>query len=116
MTYLPDNPSQQSRLADIRNRNNLKEIRQEVKNTVEETSGDQSRKLKKTVNKFTSILLKKMFESMKETIPETGFIDGGRAEDIFTDMYYKEISEMGSKQQTFSNINRLLYQQLERKK
>ena len=68
--------------------------------------------LKKVVDEFTAIFLNQMFKSMRSTIPEGGMIDGGFAEDVFTDMYDKEISKLGSKQSNFSGLNQILFEQL----
>ena len=68
--------------------------------------------LKGVVDEFTSIFLNQMFKSMRSTIPEGGMIDGGFAEDVFTDMYDKEISKLGSKQNNFSGLNQILFEQL----
>ena len=69
-------------------------------------------RLKKLSNEFTSILLQKMFKSMRSTLPENKLISGGFAEDVFTDMYDREISKRGSKQGSFNRLSELLYRQL----
>ena len=68
--------------------------------------------LKKLTDEFTSILLHKMFASMRSTLPENKLLTGGFAEEVFTDMYDKEVSKMGSKQQNFNGLSELLYKQL----
>ena len=73
---------------------------------------DTEEELKQVVGEFTSIFLNQMFKSMRSTIPEGGMIDGGFAEDVFTDMYDKEISKLGSKQNNFSGLNQILFEQL----
>lgn len=69
-------------------------------------------RLKELSKEFTSILLQKMLKSMRSTLPENKLISGGFAEDVFTDMYDREISKMGSKQQSFNRLSELLYRQL----
>ena len=76
------------------------------------TKNSSEEELKKAVNEFTSIFLNQMFKSMRSTIPEGGLIDGGFAEDVFTDMYDQEISKLGSKQSNFSGLNQILFEQL----
>ena len=78
-------------------------------------TGPDKEKLKKVVKDFSSIFIKKMFKSMRDTLPEEKLIDGGFAEDVFTDMLDKEISKIGAKQSGFDNLNQKLYQQLLRK-
>lgn len=68
--------------------------------------------LKEVVNEFTSIFLNQMFKSMRSTVPEGGLIDGGFAEDVFTDMYDQEISKLGSKDNSFNSLNQILFEQL----
>lgn len=72
----------------------------------------EGQRLRQAVNEFTSILVNKMFSSMRDTVPDDKFIDGGFAEDVFTDMMDSEISKMGARQDSFASLNRLLYQQL----
>ena len=69
-------------------------------------------RLKKAVNSFTSIFVEKMFKSMRDTVPESKLIDGGYAEDVFTDMLDSEISKLGAGQNNFSNLNKLLFEEL----
>lgn len=69
-------------------------------------------KLKELANEFTSILMKQMFKSMRNTIPESELIDGGYAEDVFTDMLDDEISKQGAEQSGFTALGKLLYEQL----
>ena len=99
------NPAQ-NQYKKINNGNNFKnELQKSTRKNAEE-------ELKGVVSKFTSIFLKQMFKSMRSTIPEDGMIDGGFAEDVFTDMYDKEISKLGSKQNNFSGLNQILFEQL----
>ena len=71
--------------------------------------------LKKAAQDFSSIFIKKMFDSMRDTLPEEKLIDGGYAEEVFTDMMDKKISKLGARGNSFSNLNNTLYQQLLRK-
>ncbi|HKL74701.1 MAG TPA: rod-binding protein [Halanaerobiales bacterium] len=99
------NPAQ-NQYQKINNQNNFTN---KLKNSSREDSEEQ---LKEVVDEFTSIFLNQMFKSMRSTIPEGGMIDGGFAEDVFTDMYDKEISKLGSKQNNFSGLNQILFEQL----
>lgn len=72
----------------------------------------QDEQLKKAANEFTSILIKQMLKSMRETIPEKKLLDAGFAEDVFTDMLDGEISKLGSGSSGFNNLSKLLYEQL----
>lgn len=77
--------------------------------------GDNLEELKKAVSEFTSILLQQMFKAMRQTIPGDGLLNGGFAEEVFTDMYDQEISRQGAKNQQFKKLNQMLLQQLIRK-
>ncbi|MFW5873442.1 MAG: rod-binding protein [Bacillota bacterium] len=68
--------------------------------------------LKKAINDFMSIFMQQMFKSMRNSVPEDGIISGGYAEEVFTEMLDKEVSEIGSEQGLFKDINRQIYQQL----
>jgi len=71
-------------------------------------------KLRLLAGEFTSILLKQMFKSMRNTIFKSELLDGGFAEEIFTDMLDEEISKKGASQQGFNNLYRILYEQLKK--
>ncbi|SRR6056297_1099044 len=79
-------------------------------------NGEHDEKLKKAIADFTSVFLKMMFKSMRSTLPENKYIDGGYAEEVFTDMMDKQISELGSGQSTFKNLNRAMFEQLDQTK
>ena len=72
-------------------------------------------KIKLRASELSSIFMNQMFKAMRSTIPEGGLIDGGFAEEVFTDMLDSEISKLGAGQDGFNTIGRLLYQQLKRK-
>ena len=79
----------------------------EIKNTAE---NDQN--LEKAAEEFTSIFIEKMFSAMRNTLSDEKLIDGGYAEDVFTDMLYKEYSLMSGKQGLLADLNRKLADQL----
>lgn len=76
-------------------------------------NGDE--KLKKAVSDFSAVFLKMMFKSMRSTLPENKYLDGGYAEEVFTDMMDKEVSKLGSGQSTFKNLNKVMFEQLSQK-
>ncbi len=99
------------RLSNMQNNNLINEQKDKINDEIE-VSNDESDKLRGAVNNFTAILLKKMFASMRDTLPENKFLDAGFAEDVFTDMLYRRISKKGIEQQEFNSLNELLYRQL----
>lgn len=89
--------------------NRLQEVQENLSRSESEESTE---RLEEEVANFTALFVKQMFDSMRDTVPESDFIDGGFAEDVFTDMLDQEISEMGSEQSTFKRLNEVLLQQL----
>ncbi|SFL78980.1 rod-binding protein [Halanaerobium salsuginis] len=71
-------------------------------------------KLNKIAEDFSAIFIGKMLSAMKKTLPDKKMIDGGFAEDIFSDMMYQEYSKMAAKQGLMSNLNQALVEQLKK--
>lgn len=69
-------------------------------------------KLKKIADEFVSILVKQMLKSMRNTVPEGELVNGGFAEDIFTDMLNDEYSKISIGRTGFNSLGRILYEQL----
>ncbi|AZO94071.1 hypothetical protein GM661_02845 [Iocasia frigidifontis] len=82
-----------------------------IESNSEVNTGDD--RLKELADEFTSILMKQMFKAMRKTVPESSLIDGGFSEDVFTDMLDDEYSKAGARQNTFNNLSRALYEQLQ---
>ena len=78
-------------------------------------SNNSDQKLKKAVSDFSAVFLKMMFKSMRSTLPENKYLDGGYAQEVFTDMMDKEVSKLGSGQSTFKNLNKVMFEQLSQK-
>ncbi|MFW5985968.1 MAG: rod-binding protein [Halanaerobiales bacterium] len=91
--------------------NNLKQTGETYRQQNPEGSS-QDKRLKMLAGEFTSILMKQMFKTMRQTVPEGKLIDGGFSEDVFTDMLDEEISKLGAEQKNFNTLSRLLYEQL----
>lgn len=68
--------------------------------------------LQKVAEQFSSIFIEKMFASMKKTLADDKMVDGGYAEDVFSDMLYKEYSQMAGQQGVLAELNQALVQQL----
>jgi flagellar protein FlgJ len=60
-------------------------------------SGKDEAKLKQACRDFEAIFISDMMKKMRKTVPESGLISGGRAEEIFRDMRDDEISKDMSK-------------------
>ena len=91
--------------------NNQQDIKS--KNKVDSSNNDQ-KELEKAAQEFSSIFIEKMFSSMKKTLAEEKLFDGGYAEDVFSDMLYKEYSQMAGKQGMLAELNQALVEQLKK--
>jgi flagellar protein FlgJ len=89
--------------------NNQQEIQSQ--NKVNSSAKDE-KKLEEVAQEFSSIFIEKMFSAMKKTLSDDKMIDGGYAEDVFSDMLYKEYSQMAGKQGILGELNRALVKQL----
>lgn len=54
---------------------------------------DRTSKLYKASVEFEAILIKQMLNAMKKSVPKSGLIDGGMAEEFFEDMLYDEYAK-----------------------
>ena len=54
---------------------------------------DRSDKLYAQCQEFESIFVNMMLKAMRGTVEKSGLIDGGQAEDIFSDMLYDEYAK-----------------------
>jgi len=71
----------------------------------------QDAKLKESCLQLEGLLLKQMLNAMRKSVEKTGFIDGGQAEEIFTDMLYDTYADEMSRAQTLG-LSRTIYEQL----
>jgi flagellar protein FlgJ len=53
----------------------------------------ESRRLRQAAVEFEAILIKQMLDVMRKTVPKTGLLGGGMAEEIFEDMLYDEYAK-----------------------
>lgn len=83
-----------------------------LKKINEKSKSEQKDKLKEAAEEFTAIFFQKMFESMRDTLPEDKLLDGGFAEDVFTDTLDSEISKLGAAGNSFNSLKNMLYLQL----
>ena len=89
--------------------NNQQELQAENKLN---SSAKDDKKLEEVAQEFSSIFIEKMFASMKKTLSDDKMVDGGYAEDVFSDMLYKEYSQMAGKQGVLAELNQALVEQL----
>ncbi|RKX74758.1 MAG: hypothetical protein DRP87_16195 [Spirochaetes bacterium] len=54
-------------------------------------------KLFEACEDFEALFVKQMLDSMRQTVPKTGILNGGIAEDIFEEMLYSEYAKLFSR-------------------
>jgi Rod binding domain-containing protein len=84
-TYLPDRMLQRTQAAAAAART---EARRGAPRQI-----DRSSKLYKVSLEFEAILIKQMLNAMRKSVPKSGFLDGGMAEEFFEDMLYDEYAQ-----------------------
>lgn len=89
--------------------NNQKDLAAQAKL---QKNSNSEQKLEKVAEEFSSIFIEKMFASMKKTLADDKMVDGDYAEDVFSDMLYKEYSQMAGQQGVLAELNQALVQQL----
>jgi len=78
-------------------------------------TGQDDKRLRKVCTEMESLFVKQLLTSMRKTIQKSGFIDGGSAEEIFTDMLdSKYAMKMASSRSL--GLAEMLYSQLSRGK
>lgn len=74
----------------------------------------EAKQLKAAVQEFESYFLYILMKEMRKTVPETGMIHGGRAEEIFRDQLDQELTQQMAKTPGGIGIGQMLYEQLAR--
>ena len=66
--------------------NTLNNAIRSLESGVRPASGKGSPRLKETCSELESLFIFYLFKEMRATVPKTGFISGGKAEEIYTSM------------------------------
>lgn len=74
-------------------------------------ANQQTDKLKQACLDFSAIFIKQMLNAMKKTVPKSGMMDGGMAEEIFEDMLYDEYAKSMAQTAGFG-LAEMMYDQL----
>ena len=53
---------------------------------------DKAQRLAKACSDFEAIFVEQLFKTMRASVPESGLLDGGRAEEIYTSMLDQQIA------------------------
>ncbi|MFO7985600.1 MAG: rod-binding protein [Desulfatiglandaceae bacterium] len=56
-------------------------------------SGEGSRELRKACSELESLFIYQLFKEMRATIPKTGFLSGGKGEDLYTSMLDAQVAK-----------------------
>ncbi|HBE03915.1 MAG: hypothetical protein A2096_12090 [Spirochaetes bacterium GWF1_41_5] len=74
---------------------------------------DPKKRLSRATQEMESLFVKMMLDAMRKTVVKSGLLDGGQAEEVFSDMLYtehaKNISRTGS-----VGLAKILYNQYEK--
>lgn len=68
---------------------------------------EEEKKAKKVAGEFVSILFNMLFKQMEATVEKTGFLDGGKGEEMFRSFVTEEYSKMASSQTSFALTHRV---------
>jgi Rod binding domain-containing protein len=71
---------------------------------------DKSSELYRQSQQFESIFVKMMLTEMKKSVDKSGLLDGGMAEDIFSDMLYDEYAQSMTKSANFGLADQIYLQ------
>ena len=74
-------------------------------------AGKVNEKLLSAAQDFEAIFIKQMLDSMRQTVPQTGMLDGGIGQQIYQDMLYQQYADKMAKTANLG-LARLLYNQL----
>lgn len=89
-------------------RPNEKQIQDQIKNSPEK------QKLFEAAREFEAFFVEKVFKEMKKNVPKTGWIDGGRAEEIFDDMLMTERVKIMSRHTSFGLAEQIYHQLMDK--
>jgi murein DD-endopeptidase MepM/ murein hydrolase activator NlpD len=76
-----------------------------------ETGAKQKSELKKAAQDFEAVFIAHMLKVMRETIEESGLLEGGFGKSIYTEMFDQEVSQNLAKRGTLG-ISNIIYQKL----
>ncbi|MFW5930635.1 MAG: rod-binding protein [Desulfosalsimonas sp.] len=68
--------------------------------------------LQQACREFESVLINTMFQSMRKTIPEDGYLDSDMSSDFYQEMLYMEAANHASRQGGFG-LGELLFEQFQ---
>jgi Rod binding domain-containing protein len=78
------------------------------------SKGNTAGSLKKTCEDFESLFIAQILKEMRDTIPKSGLVDGGQAEEIYTSLLDSHLSQeiaangsMGLAQKLYEQLSKL---------
>ena len=51
-----------------------------------------NKRLEEACAEFESLFIEKLFHEMKKSVPESGLLNGGIGEDMYMDLFYREVA------------------------
>lgn len=76
------------------------------------SEGRDSEALRQACREFESVLINTMFQSMRKTVPEDGYLDSDMSSDFYEEMLYMEAARHTARQGGFG-LGEVLYEQFQ---
>ena len=88
----------------------MEEAQRSLKSEKVSHTGESSPQLKKACSEFEAVFISYVLKEMRATIPKTGLISGGKAEEIFTSMLDSQIAKEMASQRGIGLSSYILHQ------
>jgi len=76
-------------------------------------TAEKKKELKNACNAMESLFIDQMLKAMRKNIHKENFLNGGFAEEVFSDMLYTEYSQKMAESGSFG-VGKMLYESMER--
>lgn len=110
---MPDFSVQKIPWQTINIKNKLSKVEANIKK-IKNSHGNSEASLTRACAEMESLFINQLFKEMRATIPKSGFISGGRAEEVYQSMLDSELSKKLSKRSDLG-LAAILRSQLEQK-
>jgi flagellar protein FlgJ len=72
------------------------------------------KELRQACRDFEALFIHKMLQTMRKSIPDNGMLDGGLAEDIYTDMLDQQIAQAAADRESLG-IATVIYEEMSKR-
>ena len=77
-------------------------------------NAENDQELRKACADFEALFLHKLLKVMRQTVPESGLLDGGLSQDIYTDMLDEKLAEIAAHNGRGTGLGEHIYQDMKR--